>query len=172
MWTQIIAVAAVLTLYAPGVGAAQSSQPAAGTYQWSAEFVSIDQASRTMTVKSRVAYTEALSALKQFKAGDRVWIVWSGIHEYSDAVRDFRRPGNAAAITEAFIMPAELASTDTPNQYVTIRVRVPEGVLPAITSVKPGEWVTLTSRHRPSTDADAVVAVKPYTSSGTTTSTN
>ena len=32
----------------------------------------------SMTVKSRVAYQEALSELKLFKPGEQVWIVWSG----------------------------------------------------------------------------------------------
>jgi hypothetical protein len=41
--------------------------------------------------------------------------------------------------------------------------------LAAITMVKPGDWVTVTSRHRPSTDEDAVVAVRPY---GTSTITD
>jgi hypothetical protein len=45
---------------------------------------------------------------------------------------------------------------------------VPESGLAAITTVKPGEWVTVTSRHKPTTDDDAVVAVRPYGASTTT----
>jgi hypothetical protein len=45
---------------------------------------------------------------------------------------------------------------------------VPESALAAIKTVKPGEWVTVTSRHKPTTDDDAVVAVKPYAASTTT----
>ena len=66
---------------------AQSSQTKADTYTWNGELVSLDTTAKTLTVKSRVAYQEAISELKNFKAGDRVWIVWSGIHDSSDAVR-------------------------------------------------------------------------------------
>jgi len=38
----------------------------------------------------------------------------------------------------------------------------------AIKTVEPGEWVTVTSRHRPSTDDEAVVAVRPCGASTTT----
>jgi hypothetical protein len=66
------------------------------------------------------------------------------------------------------VLPAELVSTEAPNQYVTIRVKVPESGLSAINTVKPREWVTVTSRHRPSTDDEAIVAVRPYGASATT----
>ena len=66
------------------------------------------------------------------------------------------------------MLPAELVSTEAPNQYLTIRVKVPESGVSAIDTVKPGEWVTVTSRHRPSTDDEAVVAVTPYGARTTT----
>jgi len=69
-------------------------------------------------------------------------------------------------------MPAELVSPEATNQYVTLRVKVPEAALAAIKSVKPGEWVTVTSRHRPASEAEAVLAVKPYNESATKTSTS
>jgi hypothetical protein len=65
-------------------------------------------------------------------------------------------------------MPAELVSTETPNQSLTIRVKVPAATLAAIKDVKPGQWITVTARHRPATEAEAIVAVKPYVSSTTT----
>jgi len=49
-----------------------------------------------------------------------------------------------------------------PGERVTIRIKVPASSLAAVKGVNPTEWVTVTSRHRPSTDAEAVVAVKPY----------
>jgi hypothetical protein len=161
MWTQIIAALATLTLGSPAISAAQSSQKSGGTYEWSGEFVSADTAASTVTVKVRVAYQEAISELKQFKPGERVWIVWSGIHDYSDAVRQLRR-AEAGKIGEDLVLPADLVSTEAPNQYVTVRLKVPGSVMGAIKAVKPGEWVTVTSRHRPSSDTEAVVEVKPY----------
>jgi exosome complex RNA-binding protein Csl4 len=167
-WMQIALVGTILTIGGPVLAVAQSSEAKSDTYTWNGEFVSLDTAAKTMTVKSRVAYQEAISELKHFKAGDRVWIVWSGIHDSSDAVRQVRRAEGGRAIDDALVLPAELVSTETPNQYVTLRVKVPESALAAIKAVKPGEWVTVTSRHRPSTDDEAVVAVRPYGARTTT----
>jgi hypothetical protein len=167
-WMQIAAMATVLTLGGPMLGVVQASQAKSDTFTWNGELVSIDTTAKTMTVKSRVAYQEAISELKRFKAGDRVWIVWSGIHDYSDAVRQVRPYETSRKIDDALVLPAELVSTEAPNQHITIRVKLPESVLSAIKTVKPGEWVTVTSRHRPSTDDEAVVAVRPYGASTTT----
>jgi hypothetical protein len=166
----IVALFAMLTLGTPVKGG-QSTQATSDTFTWAGELVSIDATARTLTVKSRVAYQEALSELKQFKAGEPVWVVWSGVSTHSDAVRQFRRPEANRKITDTLVMPAELVSPEATNQYVTLRVKVPEAGLTAIKSVKPGEWVTVTSRQRPATEADAVVAVKPYSQSSTTPTT-
>jgi len=167
-WMQIALVGAILTIGGPVLAVAQSSPAKSDTYTWNGELVSLDTAAKTMTVKSRMAYQEAISELKHFKTGDRVWIVWSGIHDSSDAVRQVRRSETGRKIDETLVLPAELVSTEAPNQYITIRVKVPESQLSAINTVKPGEWVTVTSRHRPSTDDEAVVAVRPYAASPTT----
>jgi hypothetical protein len=171
MVKQLIQTAVLATILAIGgtaPAAGESSQTKADTYTWNGELVSVDTAAKTMTVKSRVAYQEAISELAHFKAGDRVWIVWSGIHDSSDAVRDVRRSETGRKIDENLVLPAELVSTEAPNQYLTIRIKVPERGLAAIKTVKPGEWVTVTSRHKPTTDDDAVIAVRPYGASTTT----
>jgi hypothetical protein len=161
---QLITILAILWLAAPLIGAAQSAASKGTTFQWSGELVAADSATSTLTVKSRIAYQEAVSELKQFKPGEKVWVVWSGIHDYSDAVRQVRRMSAGRKVDEDFVLPAELVSTEAPNQYLSIRVKVPEAILTAIKDVKPGQWVMVTSRHRPSTEAEAVVAVKPYVS--------
>ena len=164
---QTAILATALTIGGAVLGLAQSSQPKGDTYTWNGEFVSLDPTAKTLTVKSRVAYQEAISELKHFKAGDRVWIVWSGIHDFSDAVREVRR-SEARKINENLILPAELVSAQAPNQYLTIRIKVPESAVPAINTVKPGEWVTVTSRHQPSTEEEAVVSVRRYGATATT----
>ena len=167
---EIIALA-VLALGTPANGAAQTSQANGETYTWMAELVSADAATHAVTVRARVAYQDALADLKRFKAGEPVWVLWSGVHDYSDAVRQIRRPEPHGRIGETLMLPAELVSPEAPNQYVTIRVKVPEGSLAALKTVKPGEWITVTSRQRPATDSEAVIAVKPYNSSTATTNT-
>ena len=167
-WMQLAVLTTVLTISGPMPGMAQSSQPKNDTYTWNGELVSLDTTAKTLTVKSRVAYQEAISELKHFKAGDRVWIVWSGIHDSSDAVRQVRRSETGRKIDENLVLPAELVTTETPNQYLTIRIKVPDSAVAAIKSVKPGEWVTVTSRHQPSTEEEAVVSVRPYGATATT----
>jgi hypothetical protein len=85
------------------------------TFPWSGELVSLDTTANTMTVKCRVAYQDAISELTHFRAGDRVWILWSGVHDYSDAVRTFRRPETGRKIDEDLLLPAELVSTEAPQ---------------------------------------------------------
>ena len=167
-WGWIMAMAVVLGTH---VGGVQSSQPVSDTFTWVGELVSQDVAAGRITVKARVAYQEALSELKRFKAGERVWVAWSGVSDHSDAVRQFRRPEANTKIAETLVMPAELASPEATHQYVTLRIKVPDAGLAAIKGVKPGEWITVTSRHRPATEAEAVVAVKPYNESSIQTST-
>ena len=166
-WTRIAALATILTASGPVLAGAQSSQTKSETYTWNGEFVSHDATAMTMTVKSRVAYQEAIAELKHFKAGDRVWIVWSGVQDSSDAVRQVRRFETGRTIDENLVLPAELVSTEAPNSYITIRVKAPESALAAVKAVKPGEWVTVTSRHRPASDAEAVVAVRPWSQATT-----
>jgi hypothetical protein len=155
---------ALVTLLAVGIPVeGQQSQSSNDTFTWVSELVSVDATARTMTVKSRIAYQEALTALKQFKAGEPVWVVWSGVSDHSDAVWQFRRPAAHSEDADGLVTRAELVSPEATNQYVTLRVKVPEAGLAAITSLKPGEWVTVTSRRHPVSEADAIVGVKPFT---------
>lgn len=160
-----LALVTMLALGTTTVLGTPSAQSAGDTFTWLGELVSVDTTARTMTVKARVAYQEALSELNRFKAGQPVWVVWSGVNDYSDAVRQFRRPEATQKITDKLVMQAELVSPHATNQHVTLRVKVPEASLAAIKSVKPGEWVTVTSRHDAATDVEAVVGVKPYSES-------
>lgn len=166
-----LALVTVLALGTTTVMGTQPAQSASDTFTWLGELVSADTTARTMTVKARVAYPEALSELNQFKAGAPVWVMWSGVGDYSDAVRQFRRPEAHQKITDRLVMQAELVSPHATDQYVTLRVKVPEASLAAIKNVKPGEWVTVTSRHYAATEAEAVVGVKPYSESSTATAT-
>ena len=164
-------VLALVTLLAVGIPikGQQSTQSANDTFTWVSELVSVDATARTLTVKSRIAYQEALSGLKQFKAGEPVWVVWSGVSDHSDAVWQFRRPAAHTENADSLVTRAELVSPEVTNQYVTLRVKVPEAGLASIRTLKPGEWVTVTSRRHPASEADAIVGVKPYTESSTPT---
>ena len=154
-----------LTIFAAALALAGArtiaqSQPDA-TYAWHAELVSLDEGTRTLTVKAR-AVDAALADVKKFKAGERVLLKWSGFDTSADAIRGVAKYGASQASTDRFLFPADLATPELQNDYVTFKVQVPADAIAELKTLKPGEWITFTARHRPASDADAVVAVRPY----------
>src|SRR5688572_16385636 len=166
-----IVIFSVLTLTAVRVGA-QSVQPTSETYTWSGELVGFDASGRTITMKSRVVGDQALKELPQFKAGDRIVLTWSGFDTYADAISRAVRYDAAKKWSEPFMFPVEFVAYESPRQHVTFKFQVPAASGDAIKSLKPGEWVTATAKHRPSSEAEAITAVIAYTASAARTSTN
>ena len=159
-----VATFCVLALTAMRVGA-QSVQPTSQTYSWSGELVSFDANGRTLTVKSRVAGDQALKALPQFNMGDRIVLTWSGFDTYADAISRAVRYDAAKKWNEPFTFPVEFVAYESPRQYVTFKCQVPAASVDALRSVKPGEWITATSKHRASNETEAITAVNAYTAS-------
>jgi hypothetical protein len=170
MRIQVTSLVAFAVIAACGVLSAQSPQPGTETYEWSGEFVSLDEATRTATIKARLVDQEGVTDLKRFKAGERANLLWSGMDKYADAIRRVMPYSRSRTADERFLLPVELISTEAPNQYVTFRVNVPTAHLTTLKAVKPGEWVTVTSSHRPSGEAEAVVSIRPYVTASTATS--
>jgi hypothetical protein len=71
----------------------------------------------------------------------------------------------AQSAKEQFMLPVELVSPMAQNDYVTIKLRAPDSAAGALGTIKPGEWVTITSKHRPSGDADQIVSIRAYVQS-------
>ena len=159
-----VATFCVLALTAIRVGA-QSVQPTSQTYSWSGELVSFDANGRTLTVKSHVAGDQALKALPQFNSGDRIVLTWSGFDTYADAISRAVRYDAAKKWNEPFTFPVEFVGYESPRQYVTFKCQVPAASVDALRSVKPGEWITATSKHRASNDTEAITAVNASESS-------
>jgi hypothetical protein len=155
----------------PGVGA-QSVQPTSETYSWSGELVGFDGTDRIITVKSRVVGDQALAELPKFKAGDRIVLTWSGFDTYADAISRAVRFDAATKWSEPFTFPVEFVAYESPRQYVTFKFQVPVSSVDAVKSVKPGEWVTAISKHRPANETEAITAVNPYTAAASRASTN
>jgi hypothetical protein len=166
-----IATFCMLAFTAIRVGA-QSVQPTSDTYSWSGELVSFDASGRTITVTSRVVGDEALEELPHFKNGDRIVLTWSGFDTYADAILRVVQDDAATKWNGPFMLPVEFVAYESPRQYVTFKVQVPAGSVDAITSLKPGEWVTAIARHRPSSETDVITAVNVYTGSASRASTN
>ena len=162
MRKQIVSVA-IAVITACAALAAQSPQSApAETYEWSGEFVSLDETTGTATIKARLVDQEGVADLKRFKPGERVALWWSGSDKYADAIRRVMPYSANRQEAERFHLPAELVSTEAPNQYVTFRLKVPAAAITTLKTVKPGEWVTVTASHRPSGEIVPVVSIRPY----------
>ena len=127
--------------------------------------MSFDQAAKTVTVKAQVVNPGASGELKNFKAGDRVLLQWSGFDNSANGIRGFMKYDAAQSKKDQFLLPVELVSPMAPNDYVTVKLRTPDAAAAALKPVKPGEWVTITSKHHPAGDADQVVAIRPYVQS-------
>ena len=166
-----IATFCVLALTAIRVGA-ESVRPTSETYSWSGELVAFDVNGRTITVKSRVVGDQALKELPQLNAGDRIILTWSGFDTYADAVSRAVRYDAAKKWNEPFMFPVEFVAYEAQRQYVTFKFQVPAASVGAIRSLKPGEWITATSKHRPSSETDAITAVNAYAASSFRPSTN
>ena len=153
-----------LTVTIVGV-VAQSWQPNSDTYAWSGELVSFETGSRMMTVKSRVVGDQALTALSSHKAGDRIVLTWSGFDTYADGIARVVRFDGGKKWADRFTFPVEFAEFETSRQYLTFKVQIPTASVTAVQTVKPGEWITATARHRASTEGDVLASVHPYVAS-------
>lgn len=163
-WTLMtIAMFCVLALTAIRVGA-RSVEPSGESYSWSGELVAFDAPTRTITVKSRVVGEQALAELPRFKSGDKIVLRWSGFDTYADAISRAVRYDATTKWNEPFTFPVEFVAYEGPRQYVTFKLQVPSNSVNAVQSVKPGEWVTAITRHRPASEAEAITAVNAYTS--------
>ena len=168
-WTLLAMVTfGVLALTVIGVGA-QSLHPTSETYSWSGELVGFDATARTMTVKTRVVGDQALADLPHFKPGDRIVLTWSGFDTYADAISRAVRYDASKKWNEPFTFPVEFVAYE--RQYVTFKVQVLAASVEPLTPIKPGEWVTAISRHRPANEADAITTVHAYTASAARPST-
>jgi hypothetical protein len=164
-WT-LLAIVSFFVLAVTAIRVAgQSVQPTSATYSWSGELVGFDANSRIITVKSRVVGEQALAELPRFKSGDRLVLTWSGFDTYADAISRAVRYDAASKWNEPFTFPVEFVAYEAPRQYVTFKVPVPAGSVEAMKSVKPGEWVTATSKHRPSSESETIMSVNAYTAS-------
>lgn len=160
MWTLMaIITAGALTT---SVEVSARSLPTGDTYTWSGELMGFDAAGRTATIKSRVVGDQALNTLPQFAPGDRIVLTWSGYDAFADAISRVARHNAAAQWRAPFTVPVEFVAYEASRQYVTFKVEVPGGSIEPLRSLKPGAWVTVTSRHRPANEAEAITAVNAY----------
>lgn len=179
MFTRVIALWVCVVCVGMGVVSAQgrggagrqggpppvAAQPKSGeTYLWHGELVSFDGANRMLTVKARLLRSAAAD-VERLAVGDRVLLTWSGLDIHAGAVRRVSKYDPNQRIAEFFALPAGLASRDTQGDMITIRVPIPDASVGAVKGLKPGTWVSLTTRQRPNNEAEAIGVVSAYVKS-------
>ena len=164
----LVIVALPVLLQIGTLGAASLSQsapkPTSETFSWSVwngELVSLDQTSRILTVKSMVV-GNALDEVGHFKTGDRVMLGWSGFDKYANAINHAVRYDATRKLDERFAFPAEFVSFDATKKYLTFKSQIPAESISKLQPLKAGEWVTATSPHGKSSEAQPIVAIRPY----------
>ncbi|HET9218800.1 MAG TPA: hypothetical protein VFR18_17580 [Terriglobia bacterium] len=167
-----VLVAVCIFGFVVGSAFAQSAQSATSTsdsYQWSAELVAFDEPMRMLTVKAS-AVGEAQKQLAAFKAGDKILLNWSGFDKYASAVNGAWKQDATRKAEDRFSFPAEFVTFDASRNYVTFKVPAPAEATARLKSIKPGEWVTATSKHGHASVTQPLVAVRGYNDPETTTS--
>src|SRR5688572_1237845 len=124
---------------------AQSSQTGDGAWQWSAELVSFDEATRMLTVKA-MAVGDAARQVSAVKSGEKVMITWSGFDKYASAVNGVVKPDATKKLETRFAFPAEFVAFDAERNYITFKASVPADSVSRIKALKTGQWVTATSK--------------------------
>ena len=141
---------------------AQAVQPRSETYTWSGEMVAFDAATRMLTIKAPVPGDQARAELTKFTPGNRVVLTWSGFDNYSDGISRVVPYSSTKSWKAPFTFPVEFVAYDANRKYLTFKLHVPNGSVEAVKSVKPGEWLTATTRHRPMVDDEIITTITAY----------
>ena len=128
------------------------------SYTWSAELVAFDDATDTVTVRSRTVDPDVAN-VPGLRAGDRAMLTWSGLTTAA-GIRALER--GASGSYDRMTLPVEYVSTELDGRYVSFKVQVPADAAAAIANVRPGQWVTATSPHKPKNATEAVRSMRPY----------
>jgi hypothetical protein len=131
------------------------------TYRWDGEFVALDEATGTLTVKSRVASPAGLAYVSDAQPGEPIVITWSGYDRQANGIRA-AMPDDGSGLwgSNRFLLRATFVEADAAGRYLTFQVAVPEASMETIRTLPQGAWASVTSPHHP---ADAVPAVKTVT---------
>ena len=153
----------VASVAAYDAGLAGSRAVAEGTYRWHGELVALDETTRSLTVKARVAGPGGLASVEGAQTGDPIVITWSGFEDRANDIRTVvPEDGSGLWGNDGFLLRAEFVASDPSTSYLTFKATIPENSVAAVRSLLPGDWATVTSPHWPTAGAGAVVAVDAY----------
>lgn len=132
------------------------------TYVWFADLVSFDSAAKTMTAKSAV--NEAVAKyLDRFKPGQRIVLVWTadnaksetGPIRYIEAYETMKGSG----VNLGYILPAEFVTADAAARTVTFKTTVPETAIQALTAIRPGRSIAVTTPMSQPSEAAVIASI-------------
>ncbi len=151
--------------YAPSPERRPAPLPGA-TYRWDGELVSLDEATGSLRVKSRVAAPAGLAAVADAQAGEPIVIIWSGYDTQANGIRT-AMPDDGSGLwgSNRFLLQATFVEVDPAGRYLTFEVAVPETSLETVRALAQGVWTSVTSPHHPADAAPAVMAVTAYAAS-------
>ena len=153
----------VASVAAYDAGLAGSRAVAAGTYRWHGELVALDETTRSLTVRARVAAAEGLTSVAGAQPGDPIVITWSGFEDRANDIRSIApEDGSGLWGNDGFLLRAQFVAVDAESSYVTFRATIPENSVAAVRMLAPGDWATVTSPHWPTAGVGAVVSVDAY----------
>jgi hypothetical protein len=158
--TVFILVTLCIALFTSSV--AQAGQLTSKFFSWNGELVTLDENARTVTVKAPLATDQTLPDFARLKTGDRIALRWSGYDDYADSIYRVAQPAEMAQNDSRFIFSVDFVAVDNVRRYVTFKVQIPQDGVASLKSLKPGEWVTATSPHGPSSKTTPVVSIRPY----------
>ncbi|MYH31554.1 MAG: hypothetical protein F4137_22575 [Acidobacteria bacterium] len=153
--------------YVPSPERRPAPSPGA-TYRWDGELVSLDEATGTLRVRSRVASPAGLAAVTDARAGAPIVITWSGYDSQANGIRT-AMPDDGSGLwgSNRFLLRATFVEADEAGRYLTFEVAVPEASLEAVRALAQGAWTSVTSPHHPADASPAVMAVTAYAASAT-----
>ena len=140
---------------------AQASQPRDESYQWSAELVAFDEATRMATVKA-MAVGDALKHAGGMKPGEKIMLTWSAYDKYASAINGVLKYDAGRKADSRYVLPAEFVSSTTLPDYIAFKVTIPAEGVARLKELKPGQWVTVTSRQGSHAETQAVTSIRGY----------
>ncbi|MCY4120488.1 MAG: hypothetical protein OXG72_06155, partial [Acidobacteria bacterium] len=156
--------AALLGVHADSRSPGRWPAPARGaTYRWQGELVALDEATATLTVRSRVASPTGLDAVADAEAGDHIVITWSGFESRASGIRS-AMPDDGSGLwgSNRFLLQATLVEIDATGRYLTFNARMPEESLAEVRALNRGDWASVMSPHHPADGSPSVLSVDAY----------
>jgi hypothetical protein len=146
------------------VPAAQSSAPnRTGTYVWWAELVGVDTSAKTVTAKAPVQ-APVTSYVTTFKAGEKLMLTWianAGTREAGPILYiEKYEVTKASNLTTGYILPVEFVAADAAAKTITFKAALSDDTIQPFTSIRPGQWMKVTSPMLQPADTALVLAVE------------